>query len=257
VESIEALFGLRGRGVLVTGAGRGLGRGLALAAASAGATVVAVSRTAAELDETAALAAPAMPGGILPLPWDVADVERMDDLVAEAARRLGPDAPIVGVVHAAGVQHRALAVDFTVADWDRVTRLDLDAPFFLSTAVHRRGGGASHVFVGSLTTSIGIINTSAYAASKAGLAGIVRTLAVEWAGTGARVNALCPGYFHTELTAALFADPQRSAWVHSRIPMGRLGVADDLAGAAVFLLSSASGYVTGLLLNVDGGWLAA
>ena len=249
-----SLFGLAGRSIVVTGAGRGLGRGLALAVAASGARVVAVSRTAAELAQTTALGPD---GAMIALPWDIARVERADELVERATELAGP---IHGVVHAAGIQHRARAESFSVEEWRAVTAVDMDAPFFLSTALHRAQLAESragvHVFVGSLASSLGLRNVSAYAASKSGLLGIVRTLAVEWASSGARVNCLAPGYFKTELTADLFADPERAAWVHSRIPMGRLGVAADLAGAAVFLLCDASAYITGQVLNVDGGWLA-
>jgi 2-dehydro-3-deoxy-D-gluconate 5-dehydrogenase len=250
-----SLFDLTGRSVLVTGAGRGLGRGMALAVAAAGARVAAVSRTAEQLQETAALD----PGGrILPLAWDIAQLGLADSLIHVATELAGP---IYGVVHAAGVQHRAHAIDFSVDAWRQVTSVDLEAPFFLSTALHRaqvtHGQGGAHVFVGSLASSIGLSRTSAYSASKSGIVGIVRTLALEWAGAGARVNCVAPGYFKTALTADLFADPERAAWVLSRIPMKRLGLASDLAGAVIFLLSDASAYITGQVLNVDGGWLAA
>jgi 2-deoxy-D-gluconate 3-dehydrogenase len=249
-----SLFDLTGRSVLVTGAGRGLGRGMALAVAAAGARVAAVSRTAEQLQETAALD----PGGrILPLPWDIAQPDRADYLIHEATDLAGP---IYGVVHAAGVQHRAHAVDFSVDAWRQVTSVDLEAPFFLSTALHRaqvkHGQGGAHVFVGSLASSIGLSRTSAYSASKSGIVGIVRTLALEWAAAGARVNCVAPGYLKTALTDDMFADPERAAWVLSRIPMKRLGLASDLAGAVIFLLSDASAYITGQVLNVDGGWLA-
>jgi len=112
------------------------------------------------------------------------------------------------------------------------------------------------VFIGSLTSARGIANIAPYAAAKSALLGVIRTLAVEWAASGTRVNGIAPGYFRTELTADLFADCDRAAWVHDRIPMGRLGDPADLAGAVVFLLSPASGYITGQLLPVDGGWLA-
>jgi gluconate 5-dehydrogenase/2-deoxy-D-gluconate 3-dehydrogenase len=138
--------------------------------------------------------------------------------------------------------------------------VNLTGPFFLSREIAKHqiaaGSGGSHIFVGSLTTSIGIANTAAYSASKAGVAGIVRTLAVEWARSGIRVNAIAPGYFRTQLTEGLFQDPERSTWIKSRIPIDRIGVPDDLGGAAVFLASEASSYVTGVVLNVDGGWLA-
>jgi 2-dehydro-3-deoxy-D-gluconate 5-dehydrogenase len=251
----EALFDLTGRSIMVTGAGRGLGQSFALFAAAAGAQVVAVSRTAEQLRRTAGLDPS---GRVIPVPWDVGEVARANALVQQAEELAGP---LYGVVHAAGIQHRDLAADFSVEAWRKVTAVDLDAPFFLSTALYRaqaeRGQGGTHVFIGSLANSIGLSRTSAYAASKSGLMGVVRTLAVEWAPSGVRVNCLAPGYFKTALTADLFADAERAAWVLSRIPMGRVGVAADLAGAAIFLLSDASAYVTGQLLNVDGGWLAA
>jgi 2-dehydro-3-deoxy-D-gluconate 5-dehydrogenase len=247
------LFDLTGRSILVTGAGRGLGRSMALAIAGAGATVIAVARTSTELDETAALAAG---DKLIPLRWDVGDLSSLDALV-ERATEIG--GTLSGIVHAAGIQHRVPATEFSVADWRRITGVDMDAPFFLSTAVHRsqRGQGrCSHVFVGSLASSLGIKGISAYAASKSGMLGIVRTLAVEWADSGVRVNCLAPGYFSTELTANVFSDSESAAWVLSRIPMGRLGVGEDLSGAVIFLLSDASGYVTGQVINVDGGWLS-
>jgi 2-dehydro-3-deoxy-D-gluconate 5-dehydrogenase len=246
-------FDLSGRSVLVTGAGRGLGRSMALAIASAGATVIAVARTVTDLNEVADLA---VGGRVLPLPWDLVELSSLDALADKAVDIGGP---LSGVVHAAGVQHRLPAAEFSVEDWHKITSLDLDAPFFLSTAVHRSQAGrnrCSHVFVGSLASSLGIKGISAYAASKSGLLGIVRTLAVEWADVGVRVNCLAPGYFRTELTADLFSDAERAGWVLSRIPMGRLGVGEDLSGTVIFLLSDASNYITGQIINVDGGWLS-
>lgn len=248
-----ASFDLTGRAVLVTGAGRGLGRTMAIAAAGAGATVVAVARTQDQIEKTARMA-----DRIVPIRWDIAELESADELIRTAQATVGP---LHGIVHAAGVQRRLPAESFTIADWRAVVSVDLDAPFFLSTALHRAvladPRPCAHVFIGSLTSSIGLRNISAYGASKSGLLGIVRSLAVEWAAGGSRVNCLAPGYFKTELTADLFTDPEKSAWVLSRTPMGRLGVPDDLAGPLVFLLSDASAYVTGQVLNVDGGWLAA
>jgi NAD(P)-dependent dehydrogenase (short-subunit alcohol dehydrogenase family) len=227
---------------------------MALAAAAAGADVVAVARTGTELEETAALAEG---GRVIPLAWDVADLDGMDTLVDQAEDLLGP---LYGVVHAAGVQRRKPAIELSVEEWRRVTTVDLDAPFFLSTSIHRsqqrRGLTGSHVFIGSLTSFIGLSGVSAYAASKSGLLGVVRTLALEWARAGVRVNCIAPGYFETSLTADVFANADSAAWVHSRIPMGRIGTADDLAGALVYLLADASAYVTGQVISVDGGWLA-
>jgi len=248
-------FDLTGRAVLVTGAGRGLGQGLALGIAAAGATVIAVSRTETELAETVA-AGPA--GHIHAIAWDVAELATLDDLVAHAAELAGP---LFGCVLAAGAQHRAPADAFTPQDWRRVTATQLDAPFFLSTAIHRSqvvaGVAGSHVFIGSLTSSIGLPDMAAYGAAKSGVLGIVRSLSVEWAAGGTRVNAIAPGYFLTRQTKGLLADPVVKARVDARIPMGRLGLPRDLAGVAVFLLSDAAGYITGQVINVDGGWLAA
>lgn len=249
-------FDLSGRIVLVTGGGRGLGQGFALGAAAAGATVVAVSRTASELAETVAAAGA---GRVVPVTWDVTDLDTLDGLVARAADAAG--GPVTGVIHAAGAQHRGPADGFTPDDWRRVTATQLDAPFFLSTAIHRAGEAAgvpgSHVFIGSLTSLIGLPNMAAYGAAKSGILGVVRSLSVEWARAGTRVNAIAPGYFLTRQTEGLLADPAVKARVDARIPMGRLGTARDLAGVAVFLLSDAAGYITGQVLPVDGGWLGA
>ena len=167
---------------------------------------------------------------------------------------------MTGIVHAAGIQARRPAVDITRDDWRQVTAIHTEAPFFLSTSIARRQltdrVEGSHVFIGSLTSWIGLPNIAPYAASKSGVLGLTRTLAVEWAEQGIRVNAICPGYFHTALTSELFEDPERRDRLLTRIPMQRFGVADDLAGAVIFFLSGASSYVTGQVINVDGGWLA-
>ncbi|HUC25244.1 MAG TPA: SDR family oxidoreductase [Streptosporangiaceae bacterium] len=248
------LFDLSGRNFIVTGAGRGLGRGMALAVAAAGAGVVAVARTMNQVNETAS-ADPT--GRTIALPADVADLGGADQLIAQAQEMIGP---LDGIVHAAGVQHRAPADEVSVSSWRNLTTVNLDAPFFLSTALHRShlrdGLSGAHVFIGSLASVRGLANIAPYAASKSGVLGIVRTLAVEWASSGTRVNGIAPGYFRTHLTADLFSDAERAAWVLDRIPLGRLGEPGDLAGAVVFLLSASSAYVTGHVLAVDGGWLA-
>jgi NAD(P)-dependent dehydrogenase (short-subunit alcohol dehydrogenase family) len=119
------------------------------------------------------------------------------------------------------------------------------------------GVAGRHIFVGSLTSHLGIANISAYGASKSGVMGVVRSLAVEWATAGITVNAVIPGYIETQLTQDLLADPERRAWVLSRIPMARIGTPEDLAGAIVFLSSDAAKYITGQSIVVDGGWLAS
>jgi 2-deoxy-D-gluconate 3-dehydrogenase len=248
-------FSLTGRRVLVTGAGRGLGQGIALAAVQAGADVVGVARSADQLTDTAGLAS-GVDGSFSVVPADLSRVERLDTLI----ERLEPFSPFHGVVHAAGNQLRKSAHTVSYEEWRRVLELHLDAPFFLSMALLRRQLDevipASHVFVGSLASTIGLRRVAPYAAAKSALSGLARTLALEYAESGVRFNVLSPGYFHTQLTNDLLSDPTQHERVLSRIPMKRLGVAGDLAGSAIYLLSDASRYVTGQVLNVDGGWLA-
>jgi NAD(P)-dependent dehydrogenase (short-subunit alcohol dehydrogenase family) len=250
-------FDLAGRVAVVTGGGRGLGRGAALALAHAGADVALVSRSRAELDAVAREIQ-----GLGRKSWcfaeDLSNVRRTTDLARTIERECGP---VHIVAHFAGTQVRRAAVDITPDDWDCVLSVNLAAPYFLSCRLaeqmRARGIAGRHIFVGSLTSHIGIRNVSPYAVSKSGIMGIVRSLAVEWAATGMTVNAVIPGYFETALTKDLFADEERRRWVLSRIPMGRTGTADDLAGAVVFLASDAARYVTGQSIVVDGGWLSA
>jgi len=245
---------LEGRRVIVTGGGRGLGRAIARSVADAGAAVTLVARSLDQLESTAQEIVSA--GGTADL--RVADLSDLDAAGA-LARDLTADAPVDGIVHAAGIQHRADALDFDDEDFHRVVTVNVQAPFALSREVMRSGRGyrASHVFIGSLGSSIAIPRAVAYAASKAGVLGLVRTLANEWAPSGVRVNAISPGYFHTELTTDLLNDEAQHARVISRIPMRRLGEPAELGGAAVFLLSDMSTYMTGQQIIVDGGWLSS
>lgn len=249
-------FDLSGRTALVTGAGRGLGLGMAAALAQAGAAVVAVARSEPQL--SAAVEGLRVDGATATaLPWDLADGSDADALVAAAEAEVGP---VDILVHAAGNQHRGPALDVDLDDWDRIHDLHLRAAFALARSVTRpaldRGSAASLVFVGSLTSQLGLPDRAPYGAAKTGLLGLMRSLAVEWAPHGIRVNAVLPGYFHTAMTDGLFRDPARTAALRSRIPMDRFGEPADLGGAAVFLASDASRYVTGQAIAVDGGWLS-
>lgn len=251
------LFDLTGKAALVTGASRGLGRGMAEALARAGADVVLVGRSNADLEDTARAIEAAGRGRARPLPWDVSDIDALGELVQRSADAFGR---LDVVVHGAGIQVRKPALDIEPADWDAIHLVHLKAAFFLATAAARRmrrqAEGGSIIFVASLTSVTGIPHTAPYSAAKSGILGLTRTLAVEWAPYRIRVNALAPGYFHTQLTDALFRDPDRRAALLSRIPMGEGGKPEDLAGAVVFLASRASSYVTGQTLFVDGGWTA-
>lgn len=249
-------FSLKGKVAVVTGGGRGLGRGMALALAAAGADVVVVSRS---LDQVEAVREELERLGSRALAY-AADVADLDAAGAAVEAVLAAYGRIDILVNAAGIQVRRPILEFTPADWERVIGVNLRAAFFLSQRVARhmieRGQGGKIIHVASLTSFIGIPGTGIYAASKSGIVGITRAMAVEWAPYGIRVNAIAPGYYRTEMTEPLFRDPDRSRWVLSRIPVGRSGVPEDLAGTVVFLASPASDYVTGQVIPVDGGWLA-
>lgn len=255
--ALDNAFSLDNQHVVVTGGGRGLGQGIAVAAAQAGAQVTVIARSTDQLTETVEKIEN-LGGRCRAHPADLSKIDELDDHAESIWQSMGP---IHGVVHAAGVQRRKNAIDVTTDDWRFVETMNVQAPFFLTTAIGRRqlssGLRGSHVFVGSLNSTIGLPLIAPYAASKTALLGLARSLSTEWASAGLRANVLGPGYFHTKLTDELLSDPDNTQRVLSRIPMGRLGTPDDLGGAAVFLLSGASAYLTGQLLNVDGGWLAA
>lgn len=247
------MFSLAGDRVLVTGAGRGLGRAVAQGMAEAGAQVALVARSPAQVEQAAA----EIGASTVALAADVVGLEAVT-LIDRVEQALG--GPVDTVVHAAGVQHRQPAAEFDRDAWDWVLRVNLTAPFLLSQEIGRRqladGRGGSHVFIGSLTSSLSIQDVTAYTASKSGVVGVMRNLSTEWSGAGIRANAIGPGYFRTEMTDAVFTDPERYQRMLERIPMGRFGRPEELVGAAVFLASPAASYVTGQLLMVDGGWTA-
>jgi len=247
------LFNLAGRTALVTGANTGLGQGIAIALAEAGADVVAVGRSPAT--ETGARVT-ALGRRFLDVRADLSSTEPVREAV-DAAVKLGGRLDIV--VNNAGIIRRADSLDVEEADWDAVIDTNLKSVFFLSQAAARHmaaHGGGKIVNVASLLSFQGGIRVPAYAASKSAVAGLTRALANEWAARGINVNAIAPGYFDTNNTAALRADPVREPAILARIPAGRWGQPHDLAGAAVFLASRASDYVHGIVLPVDGGWLA-
>lgn len=249
-------FSLRGRHVVITGGGRGLGQAIVLAAARAGAEVSLVARSGEQLDDVRRQVEE-MGGSCRTWVRDLSLVDEMDDFGAA----LWDHRPVTGLVHAAGIQLRKPAVHVTVEEWRRVQATNLDAPYFLSTAVARRQieseTPGSHVFVGSLNSSIGLPNISPYVASKTALVGVARAFSTEWARHNVRANVIGPGYFKTAMTEGLLANPEDERRIMGRIPMGQLGLPEDVGSVAAFLLSDASRYVTGQLINVDGGWLAS
>ena len=247
------LFNLAGRTALVTGANTGLGQGIAIALAQAGADIVAAGRSPA--DDTAAHVR-ALGRRFLDVRADLSSTAPVRAVV-DAAVALNGRLDIV--VNNAGIIRRADSLEVDEADWDAVIDTNLKSVFFLAQAAARHmaeHGGGKIVNIASLLSFQGGIRVPAYAASKSAVAGLTRALANEWAAQGINVNAIAPGYFDTNNTAALRADPVREPAILARIPAGRWGQPGDLAGAAVFLASRASDYVHGIVLPVDGGWLA-
>ena len=246
-------FDLGGKVALVTGANTGLGQAVAVALAQAGADVVLVGRT--DPAETASAIA-ASGRKSLTILADLATTEPVARIIAQAVEW---QCRLDILVNNAGIIRRADSIDFTEADWDAVMNVNLKSVFFLSQAAARQmllQGGGKIINIASLLSFQGGIRIPSYTAAKSGLAGLTRLLACEWAGKGINVNAIAPGYFVTNNTAALRADPDRSAAILARIPAGHWGQPGELGGAAVFLAAPASDYVHGVVLPVDGGWLA-
>jgi len=227
--------------------------------AGRGADLALLARGAEALKRTAA-AARRLGVRAEGFPADLADVGSLPAVFDAVVRKLG--APTI-LVNGAGTTVRGPAEELALADWRRVLAVNLEAPLVLSQRFARAFmGGARNGRRGKIVNICSLLSDRArptipaYTASKTGLLGLTRALAVEWAPRGINVNAIGPGYFETEMTAPLVADPKFKAWVESRAPMGRWGRSDDLAGAAVFLASPASDFVAGQILYVDGGWTA-
>jgi 2-deoxy-D-gluconate 3-dehydrogenase len=247
-------FSLENRTALVTGANTGLGRALAIALARAGADIAAVGRTP---PTATAESVTALGRRIEFIDADLREPNRAGAIVAEALHRFdGIDV----LVNNAGIIRRNDALEFDETDWDEVMNVNLKSVFFLSQAVARhvvdRRRRGKIINVASMLSFQGGVRVASYTASKSGLAGLTKMLANEWAPRAINVNAIAPGYFATDNTTALRADEKRNAEILARIPAGRWGEPEDLAGAAVFLASAASDYVHGVILPVDGGWLA-
>jgi 2-dehydro-3-deoxy-D-gluconate 5-dehydrogenase len=254
-EAAGRLFDLTGTTAVVTGCRRGIGLAMARALATAGAEIVGVSAALEESGSAVARQVEECGRSFRGYRVDLADRTAVRALTARLEDEVGP---IDILVNNAGTIRRAPAADYTDADWDHVLEVDLTAQFVLARDLGRRmlaRGRGKIIFTASLLSFQGGINIPAYTAAKSGIAGITRALANEWAGRGVNVNAIAPGYIATDNTRALRADPDRNAGILARIPAGRWGDPGDLAGAVVFLASSASDYVHGTVLPVDGGWL--
>lgn len=250
-------FSLEGAVSLVTGGARGLGYGIAKGLASAGSDLVLVDRSNEELAEAKGTLSKDTGRRVMAIQADVTRLEDIEETVGKAIDTFGR---IDTLVNNAGINVRKPFLEVTPEEFDGVMAVNLRAVFFFGqkTAVHmaRRGSGAI-INIASLSSKIGFKNISIYGAAKGGVFSLTKGMAVELATSGVRVNAIAPGYFRTKLTEAVFEDPARMEWVISRIPVGRYGMPDDLAGTAVYLASKASEYVTGEVVFVDGGWMSA
>ncbi|MFJ8141520.1 SDR family oxidoreductase [Streptomyces sp. NPDC096013] len=250
-----SIFDLTGRLAVVTGARRGIGRAMARALAQAGADVIGVSATLEESGSQVEKDVLAAGRSFEAIRTDFADPAAVHALGEDLA---GRERPVDILVNNAGTIRRDPAAQHSDADWELVLQVNLSAQFTLTRAVGAtmaaRGRGKI-IFTASLLSYQGGINVPGYTAAKHGVAGLTKALANEWAPHGVNVNALAPGYIATDNTQALQDDPVRSKAILERIPAGRWGTADDLAGATVFLASPASDYIHGTILPVDGGWL--
>lgn len=239
--------------VWVTGAGRGIGRALSVGLAGAGARLAVTARSKADLS---ALADELTGQQVLVLPGSVADSDAVSAIVQDVVAEFGRLDVLVNV---AGICPIVCPTEtLGDADWREIIEVNLSGTFYCCREAGRRmlrAGGGSIINISSVHGSTGVAQMAAYGASKGGVENLTRSLAVEWAPQGVRVNCIAPGYFHTRLTGRYLASPAGDR-VRASIPLGRVGDADELVGAAVFLASDASSYVTGTALHVDGGWLA-
>ncbi|EOY2723016.1 2-dehydro-3-deoxy-D-gluconate 5-dehydrogenase KduD [Citrobacter freundii] len=251
---IQEAFRLEGKVAIVTGCDTGLGQGMAVALAEAGCDVVGVNR---KIPHETAEKINALGRRFMAIQADLSQQDALTSIVTQSVSAFGR---IDILVNNAGTIRRQDALDFSEKDWDDVMNLNLKSVFFLSQAVARQflaqGNGGKIINIASMLSFQGGIRVPSYTASKCGVLGITRLLANEWAAKGINVNAIAPGYMATNNTQQLRADSERNQEIIDRIPAGRWGTPNDLKGPAVFLASSASDYIHGYTLAVDGGWLA-
>lgn len=248
-------FDLTGKTALVTGGGRGIGRSIALGLAAAGANVAVTSRTEQQLKEvTCEIEAMSRKGYYSAL--DIRDQSSVKEFVKEVVEK---EEKIDILVNAAGDNRRSPLLEVTEEDWQYIIDLNLKSVLFTTQAVipyMQKLQYGKIINIASLTSVLGFKEMGTYAASKGGVSQLTKTMAVEFAEDGITANAIGPGYFKTNMTKSVFEDATRVEWMKSRIPMGRTGELAELQGAAVYLASDASKYVTGQTIYVDGGWLS-
>ena len=244
-------FDLTGKVAIVTGGNGGIGYGIAQGLAQAGASIVVAARQPAK-NAQAVTALQALGVRALSVSTDVQDETSVQAMVHAAVETFGR---VDILVNNAGINIRKAPQDYTLEEWQSVLHTNLTGVFLCARAVYphmRQAGGGKIINIGSMTSIFGSSVSPAYAATKGGVVQFTKSLAVFWATDNIQVNAILPGWIHTELTAS--ASPERYHAITVRIPQGRWGEPDELAGTAVFLASRASDYVTGIALPVDGGY---
>jgi len=251
--SYKELFDVRGKTALITGARKGIGFAIASALAEHGANLIVVSSQQTDNDELSKVAAK---NGVTYTTF-ACDFRSRQDTLALIEKIKGIEIDIL--INNAGLANRAEALDHNDDLWDQTIEIDLTAPFILSREI---GKGMAHrgygkiIFIASMWSFLGGKNVISYTAAKTALAGLTRGLSNELLPKGITVNAIAPGFIETDITQAIRKDSERTTWITSRIPKGRWGQPSDLAGAALFLSAPASDYVSGVVLAVDGGFLA-
>ena len=245
-------FSLEGKRALVTGASRGIGLAAAAALAQAGASVTCNARSQADIDLVVA-AINAAGGRAKAAIFDVSDVQAV-------SAALTADGPYDVVVNAAGIARHGPALATELDDYQAVMDVNLRGAYFVSKLAAQgmidTGRPGSIIHISSQMGHVGGIDRAVYSASKHGLEGMCKSMAIEWGQHNIRINTICPTFIRTPLTEATFNDPERLAWIQSKIKLPRVGEVEDVMGAVVFLASNASAMVTGTALLVDGGWTA-
>jgi len=252
VIKVNELFDLTGKVAVVTGGNRGLGKEIALGLANAGANVVVIARkiedhVIPEIEKHGVKA--------VGIEFDLLNFKEYSNLLSRIVSVMGK---IDILVNNAGVQKRHDSVDFPKEDWDFVMDVNANASFFLCQTVGAhmlKNGSGKIINMASLLSFQGGLRVPAYAASKGAVMQFTKALSNEWAHQGVNVNAIAPGYMDTEMNTALIADETRNRQILERIPSGRWGKPSDMQGTVIFLASSASDYVHGITIPVDGGWL--
>ncbi len=251
---MSGMFDLSGKTALVTGGNGGIGLGIARGLAGAGANIVVAARNQAKTGEAVAEIA-SLGVGALGVPMDVLDENSVAEGVSAAVSEFGG---IEILVNNAGIGIRKPPQDYSLEEWQQVVGINLDGTFLCSREVYphmKSAGGGKIINIGSMTSVFGSDWVAAYSASKGGVVQLTKSLAVAWAADNIQVNAILPGWIHTDLTAPIRNQfTERYEYIRSRIPHGRWGEPDEMGGAAVFLASAASDYVTGVSLPVDGGY---